>query len=76
MPFTISMYVALVVWPIIVLDDVRCVGSVAYNSFRWGLIRLFNSLQMHLRSISSCSVLIIYNNNNNNNNIQYLYIAL
>ena len=33
------------------------VGTLAYNSFRWRSIRLFNSLPMHLRSISSCSVL-------------------
>ena len=28
-----------------------------YNCFRWRSIRLFNSLSMHIRSISSCSVL-------------------
>ena len=32
-------------------------GILAYNSFRWCSIRLFNSLSMHLRSLSSCSVL-------------------
>ena len=37
--------------------NVGRVGTLAYNSFRWRSIRLFNSLQMHLRSISSCSVL-------------------
>ena len=33
------------------------VGTLAYTSFRGRSIRLFNSLSMHLRSISSCSVL-------------------
>ena len=33
------------------------VDTLAYNSFRWRSIRLFNGLPMHLRSISSCSVL-------------------
>ena len=33
------------------------VGTLAYNSFRRRSIRLLNSLPMHLRSISSCSVL-------------------
>ena len=33
------------------------VGSLAYNRFRRRSIRLLNSLQIHLRSISSCSVL-------------------
>ena len=37
--------------------NVGRVGTLAYNSFRWRSIRLFNSLQMHLRSISLCSVL-------------------
>ena len=37
--------------------NVGRVGILAYNSFRWRLIRLFNSLPMHLRSISSCPVL-------------------
>ena len=37
--------------------DVGRVGTLAYNSFRWRSIRLFNSLPMNLRSISSCSVL-------------------
>ena len=37
--------------------NVGRVGTLAYNSFRWRSIRLFNSLPMHLRSISSCSVL-------------------
>ena len=38
--------------------NVGCVGTLSNNSFRWRSIRLFNSLPMHLRSISSCSVLI------------------
>ena len=37
--------------------NVGRVGSLAYNSVRWRSIRLFNSLPMHLHSISSCSVL-------------------
>ena len=37
--------------------NVGRVGTLAYNSFRWRSIRLFNSLSMHLRLISSCSVL-------------------
>ena len=37
--------------------NVGRVGTLAYNSFRWRSIRLFNSLPMHLRSISLCSVL-------------------
>ena len=37
--------------------NVGCVGTLAYNSFRWRSIRLFNILPMHLRSISSYSVL-------------------
>ena len=37
--------------------NVDRVGTLSYNSFRWRSIRLFNSLPMHLRSISSCSVL-------------------
>ena len=37
--------------------NVGCVGTLAYNSFRWRSIRLFNSLPMNLHSISSCSVL-------------------
>ena len=37
--------------------NVGLVGTLSYNSFRWRSIRLFNSLPMHLRSISSCSVL-------------------
>ena len=36
--------------------NVGRVGTLTYNSFRWRSIRLFNSLPMHLRSISSCSV--------------------
>ena len=32
------------------------VGTLPYNSFRWRSSRLFNSLPMHLRSMSSCSV--------------------
>ena len=31
--------------------NVGCVGTLAYNSFRWRSIRLFNSLPMHLRSV-------------------------
>ena len=38
--------------------SVSRVGTLVYNSIRWRSIRLFNSLPMHLRSISSCSVLI------------------
>ena len=37
--------------------NVGRVGTLAYNSFRWGSIRLFNILPIHLRSIFSCSVL-------------------
>ena len=37
--------------------DVDRVGTLAYNSFRWRSIRLFNILPMHLRLISSCLVL-------------------
>ena len=37
--------------------NVGRVDIPAYNSVRWYSIRLFNSLPMHLRSISSCSVL-------------------
>ena len=37
--------------------NVGRVGTLAYNIFRWRSIRLFNSLPIHLRSISSCSVL-------------------
>ena len=37
--------------------NVGCVGTLAFNSFRWRSIRHFNSLPTHLRSISSCSVL-------------------
>ena len=37
--------------------NVGRVGTLAYNSFRWRSIRLFNSLLMHLRLISLCSVL-------------------
>ena len=36
--------------------NVGGVGTLVYNSFRWGSIRLFNSLPIHLLSISSCSV--------------------
>ena len=32
-------------------------NTLAYNSFRWRSIRLFNSLPFHIRSISSCLVL-------------------
>ena len=37
--------------------NVRRCGTLAYNSFRWRSIRVFNILPMHQRSISSCSVL-------------------
>ena len=37
--------------------NVGRVGTLSYNTFGWRSIRLFNSLPMHLRSISSCSVL-------------------
>ena len=37
--------------------NVGRVGTLSYNSFRWRSIHLFNSLPMHLRSISSCLVL-------------------
>ena len=37
--------------------NVGRVGTLSYNSFRWRSIRLFHILAMHLRSISSCSVL-------------------
>ena len=37
--------------------NVGHVGTRAYNSFIWRLIRLFSGLPMHLRTISSCSVL-------------------
>ena len=37
--------------------NVGRVGTLSYNSFRSRSIRLFNSLPMNLRSISSCSVL-------------------
>ena len=37
--------------------NVGRIGTLSYNSFRWRSISLFNSLPMHLRSISSCSVL-------------------
>ena len=36
--------------------NVGHIGTMSYNSFRWRSIHLFN-LPMHLRSISSCSVL-------------------
>ena len=31
-------------------------GSLAYNSFRWRAIRLFNAMPKYVRCISSCSV--------------------
>ena len=31
-------------------------GTLAYNSFRWSAIRLFNSLPKFIRGITSCSV--------------------
>ena len=34
--------------------NVGRIGTLAYNSFRWHSICLFNSLPIHLRSISSC----------------------
>ena len=41
--------------------NVGRVGTLSYNSFRWRSTCLFNSLPMHLRSISSCSVLRLKN---------------
>ena len=32
-------------------------GTLAFNSFRWRAIRLFNAMPSHIRCISSCSVL-------------------
>ena len=32
-------------------------GTLAFNSFRWRSIRLFNAMPNHIRCISSCSVL-------------------
>ena len=32
-------------------------GTLAFNSFRWRAIRLFNAMPNHIRCISSCSVL-------------------
>ena len=32
-------------------------GTLAFNSFRWRVIRLFNAMPNHIRCISSCSVL-------------------
>ena len=32
-------------------------GTLAFNSFRWWAIRLFNAMHNHIRCISSCSVL-------------------
>ena len=29
-------------------------GSLAYSSFRWKGIRMFNSLPMHIRNITAC----------------------
>ena len=37
--------------------NVGRVDTLTYNSFRWQSIRLFNSLPMHIRSISSRSFL-------------------
>ena len=34
--------------------NVGRVGMLSYNNFRWRSTRLFNSLPMYLRSISSC----------------------
>ena len=31
-------------------------GSLAYNSFRWRAIRLFNAMPKYIRCISSCSI--------------------
>ena len=31
-------------------------GSLAYNSFTWRAIRLFNAMPKYIRCISSCSV--------------------
>ena len=33
-------------------------GTLAYSSFRWKGIRLFNSLPMHLRNITGCPPLV------------------
>ena len=38
--------------------NVGRIGTLGYNSLRWCSVCLFNILPMHLRSISSCSVLI------------------
>ena len=34
-------------------------GSLAYNSFRWQAIRLFNAMPKYIRCISSCSVVSV-----------------
>ena len=31
-------------------------GTLAFNSFRWRSIRIFNRLPMHIRNISACSI--------------------
>ena len=33
------------------------IGTLAYNSFRWKAIRLFNCLPIELRNLSACSIL-------------------
>ena len=33
-------------------------GTLAYSSFRWKGIRLFNSLPMHIRNITACPPLV------------------
>ena len=37
--------------------DIGRLGTLAFNSFRWRAIRLFNAMHKHIRCISSCSVL-------------------
>jgi hypothetical protein len=32
------------------------IGTLSYNSFRWKAVRLFNSLPIHLRNMTACSV--------------------
>ena len=49
------MYIYIYIY--IYIYNVGRVDTLSYNSFRWRSIHLFNSLPMHLRSISSCSVL-------------------
>ena len=37
-------------------------GSLAYNSFRWRAIRLFNAMPKYIKCISSCSVVSFKSN--------------